>query len=132
MGNRLDGRVVRALRIARGLRVLELADQAGIGRSHLAHIEAGRKQGTIAGPAIASALDVELDVLTGRLPALAALRTAGNLTPERLAAEIGVTPTRLRRIETGIETPEPRLAELIARRLGVDVTVIRPAQDVAA
>lgn len=120
------GAVVKALRVARGILAMDLAATAGISKSQLSHIEAGRGSGGPArhAPAIAAALGVAVEVLTGQTPPIAALREAERLDFGRLAHDLGITTDALSRLETGADLPDRRLADAIARRLGVDRSVI--------
>lgn len=132
-GPRIRGDIARALRTARGQDGVTLADTIGIDRHHLSHIEAGRRTGIRHLHAFAQALDVDPDVLLGRTPAIAALREAAGHTPDQFANHIGVTPARLAKLERGADLPDDRLAEVIAIRLGVPLSVVRPRRvDVAA
>jgi len=57
---------IRLWRARRGLTQQELADRAGISKPYLSQIESGKRQGTVETlAAIARALDVPLEVLTG-------------------------------------------------------------------
>lgn len=124
--HRLRGDIVRVVREAHGQPAGDLADAVGIDKHYLSHIELGRRPGNRHTEAFAAALDIDLDVLTGRRPAIAALRTANHIDPGEFAADIGVDLDRLARLERGTEHPDDALAEVIATRLGVGVSVIRP------
>lgn len=124
---RLRGDIICAIREARGRPAGDLADAVGIDKHLLSHIEHGRRVGARHAEAFAAALDIDLDVLTGRRPAIAALRTANHIDPAEFAADIGVTGDHLAALERGSEQPGDPLAHIIATRLGVNPDVIRPA-----
>lgn len=123
---RLRGDIICAIREARGRPAGDLADAVGIDKHLLSHIEHGRRVGARHADAFAAALDIDVDVLTGRRPAITALRVAEHIDPDTFAADIGVDPDRLARLERGTEHPDDQLAQVIATRLGVNPDVIRP------
>ncbi len=129
MAHPARGDIVRTLRTLRGIRAMDLADAAGISKSAMSRIEAGRPGGGAArhAQALADQLDVDVEVLTGQKPVLAALRVAHGIVVDDMARDVGVTPARLRRLESGAEHPDPPLAAVIARRLGVPAALIAPA-----
>jgi transcriptional regulator with XRE-family HTH domain len=99
-------------------------------KGYLSSIESGRRRPSVeVTRKIADVLDVPVAVLTGQIPAIAALRKAQNIGDREFANDIGVTTLRLRRLEAGSELPTPQLVAVIANRLGVDPTVIRPADE---
>jgi transcriptional regulator with XRE-family HTH domain len=131
------GPIIKAVRLALGLPAIEIArsvttDNGHMDKGYLSSIESGRRNPSVeVTKKIASALDVPEPVLTGQLPAIAVLRTAQGIDAREFATDIGVTPSRLRRLEQGSEIPDPELAAVIARRLGVGPDVIRPADLIA-
>lgn len=129
---RARGDVIRALRLAHGHTLTHLADQLSIDPGHLSHIEAGRRAGSRRLDALSDALGVDVAVILGHLPPLAALRDAAGLTAPALAAHVGITPGQLADLEEGREYPSPRLASRIAVRLGIDPTVLHPTEHGAA
>lgn len=122
------GDIVRTLRTLRGIRAMDLADAVGISKSAMSHIEAGRPGRGAARYAtpLADRLGVDVEVLTGQKPVIAALRDAQHIPAAVLARDLGITPYRLRRLESGADLPDDRLCAVLARRLGVPATVIRP------
>lgn len=123
---RLLGATVKALRVARDITAITLADTIGVDRHYLSHIECGRRGGGIHAAAIAAAVGVHPDVITGRRPAIGELREAAGIDPGEFAASVGITRRRLTRLESGAETPPADLADRLARRLGVPVAVVTP------
>lgn len=123
----IRGPVARALREAHGYRQKDLAKLAGMeNSSSLAHIERGHRPGIPWIDRLATALDVHPDVLTGQIPAVAALRGIAGLTPTRLAADVGITIRQLTAIERGSVTPDPEVTARLARRLAVHPDAITP------
>lgn len=124
----IRGPVLRALREARGLRQTDLATLVpGMeNSSSLAHIERGARPGIPWIDRLATALDVDPDVLTGQIPAVATLREARAFTPARLAADVGITVRQLTAIERGSVTPDPEVTARLARRLAVHPDAITP------
>lgn len=120
---RARGPVIHALRVARAMSLAELGELAGLGfgAGHLSRIEnqqltASQKLSV----RLAESLGVPVDVLTGQVPPIAALRDILGLGADDVAAAANITPERLARIERGTERPHPDELALIARRLGVD------------
>lgn len=134
---RVRGPVVRALRLAHGYTGIEFLDHpelAALPRRDsavLSHIEAGRGAWFAWIDPLAAALNVAPDVITGQVPAIAALRTAAGITPTTLAADLGITPHHLAALERGSQDPDPALAARLARRLAVPVDVVSAHQDAA-
>lgn len=124
----IRGPVARALREARGLRQTDLADliPGMANSSSIAHIERGARPGIPWIGPLAKALDVHPGVLTGQIPAIAALRDIAGLTPAQLATDVGITARQLAAIERGSTTPAPDVAARIARRLAAHPDAISP------
>lgn len=117
-----------ALRDARGVKAVQLADQAGISRQHLSNIESGRRVATEDHTkALAEALGVAPEVLTGQTPIVRAIRDALGIGYEDLAQSAEVFD--LAGIELGSVVPDDDTVTLIARRLGVPRSVVEPIAD---
>jgi transcriptional regulator with XRE-family HTH domain len=129
---RTNGHLVRAIRLARGLRQDHVANRAGCSKSYVANIEAGRKNPPLSDKlrGVAVALGVDPRVLTGQIPPVETLREIGGFTVRELAQRAGITSTQLRRIEQGADTPNPALAAVLAARLGcpIEVLTFEPAR----
>jgi transcriptional regulator with XRE-family HTH domain len=124
---RANGATVRALRQARGLRQDELAARALISTGYLSRIETGKRRAEAPKTAaIAAALDVAPEVLTGQRPAIGILREALGLTLETLAHDTGIDVDRLARLELGAELLPATLQAVIANRLGVAPAALQP------
>jgi transcriptional regulator with XRE-family HTH domain len=124
---RANGATVRALRQARGLRQDELAARADISTGYLSRIETGKRRAeAVKTKALAAALGVTPEILTGQRPAIHLLRETIGITAESLARDTGLDVERLARIEHGSEIPDPDLIAVIANRLGVDPAAVRP------
>lgn len=136
-----NGGAVRAIRLAQGLQQVDVAAAANINPSWLSKIESGRavrgnsrvnvQAGNVHLVKLAEVLNVPVEVLTGQLPAIEILRNLQGIDARQFATDVGVTTLRLRRLEQGSEIPDPELAAVLARRLGVDPEVIRPADLIA-
>lgn len=114
------GPVVRALRQARDMPLAELAATAGVSQGYLSYVERGRKTASQATTrALAAALDVAPEMITGQCPAIRALRQALGIAEVDLAAGAGVDIEEFARIERGIDTPSRDILARLARRLGV-------------
>lgn len=131
---RANGATVRAFRKARGLLLQDLADRVGtVSRGHLSHIENGRYRPTEPlTAALAQALDVPTEALTGQIPPIQQLRTILGVDPGDLASAAGITPERFARIERGTERLLPEELGWLAGRLGVDPAALSSAADRAA
>ncbi|MEU8137703.1 helix-turn-helix domain-containing protein [Streptodolium elevatio] len=117
-----------------GLTASQVAERAGVSRSHLNHIESGAKS---ASPATAEALASVLGSTPEALgfmsdPSAAApthpvavSRLAAGMTPTELAERANVSPSYISRIESGQMT-HPRIgpAHAIAAALGTDVRTL--------
>jgi transcriptional regulator with XRE-family HTH domain len=124
---RANGATVRALRQARGLRQDELATRAAISTGYLSRIETGKRRAEAAKTeAIAAALDVAPEVLTGQRPAIEILRESLGITLDTLAHDTGLDVDRLARIERGAELLPAGLQAVVANRLGVAPTALQP------
>lgn len=129
-GRRAHGPTVRALRTAQGLRLADLVDATGRSRGFLSNIENGRHgASTTTTLALADALHVTPDVLTGQIPPIEALRGFLGVTADNLAAAAGITVGALARIERGTERAHPHELARLATRLGVDPAVLDATAD---
>lgn len=129
---RAHGPTIRAIRIARGLRSDTVAAAARISNGYLSNIEAGRRHPEAAKTAaIADALRVPVEVITGQKPAIATLREALGISTATFARDVGLTLVRLDRIERGAEHPNRDLLAVIVTRLGVDPAALRPYIDIS-
>ncbi len=126
----LNGASVRAIRQARGLTLAQVAAASGLHHSHLSRVErpGGRPGSGRTIDALALALDVAPDVLTGQLPPLAVLREARGITEQQMADALWVAPGVLYRIEVGAEPLTEPLILGAASRLGVDPDALRPTR----
>lgn len=130
---RAHGPTVLAVRNIRGLTMDAVAERASISPGYLSKIERGlrRPEGTITAR-LATALGVEIEILTGQKPAVAVIRDALGIDPVAFARDVGLTPGRLDRIERGLDIPDPSLRAVIARRLGVPADALDPDSFAAA
>lgn len=114
------GPVVRALRQARDMPLAELAAAAGVSQGYLSYVERGRKTASQATTrALAAALDVAPEMITGQFPPIRPLRCALGITEVDLAAGVGVGIEEFARIELGINVAPNHILDRLARRLGV-------------
>jgi transcriptional regulator with XRE-family HTH domain len=119
------GPTIRAIRLAKGLTLQNVADRSGLSTTYLSDGEKGKAEfSERATQLIAAALEVDAPSLTGQIPAIRALREALGIKKRDLADQLAIRSTRLDLIEAGTEQPDPRLAALIAVRLGVPVTLV--------
>lgn len=130
---RAHGPTVLVFRKIRGLTMDTVAERANISPGYLSKIERGlrRPEGLITAR-LATALDVDVEVLTGQKPAIAVIRDALGIEPTVFARDVGLTPGRLDRIERGLDIPDPTLRAVIARRLGVAADALDPDAFAAA
>lgn len=126
---RAHGPTVRALRIARRATIDTIADAANISRGYLSKVERGiRNPEPDVTARLAVALDVPVDILTGQRPALPALRDLLGIAADALAADVGLIPAQLDRIERGLTTPSADVLTRIAVRLGVEPAALQAHQ----
>lgn len=119
------GLIVRALRVASGMRQADLARAADMSRQFLSGIEACQQTLPVRrAQALALALAEPVDVVAGRVPILRSLRIRRGVTPADLAEAAGVTEQELRAYEVGTASPTPDVAARLARRLGADPAVL--------
>lgn len=124
---RAIGSIVLAIRLAQGRTQVDVAEKAGIGDAYLSLVETGKRRASrFATIRLADALNVGDDVLSGQTPPIEALRRIAKLTPRRLAADLGITTAELDRLEHGLDTPTPAVAEHLRRRLGIDPNLWGP------
>lgn len=127
------GPLVRALREARRLTLVELGRAAGLSAGYLSRVERGVEKTASfeATCAIAAALRVLPIELTGQYPPYRALRTVLYLEtpPEDFAASVGLTAEEFRDIERGSLVPDPDTVARIAGRLGVPMEALARRAD---
>ena len=133
-GPAIRGPVARAIRDARRLSAMQVvaATEAAGHRIHpstLSLIESGDRPGKPHVHTLAAALNVDPEVLTGQRPALRVLRDAAGLSATALAAEVGVKVGDLARMESGALLPDPHVAQRLAARLAVPISVIAPSDE---
>lgn len=105
-----------------------LATQAGLSKGYLSRVEHGDRQASPeATRAIANALGVIPEVLTGQFPPYRELRHTLSDGPrfDELAALLEVDLDELERIEIGMVVPTDIQVERMARRFGVPAEVLR-------
>lgn len=122
---RAHGPTVRALRVAAGRRLHDIADLAHVSLGWLSRIERERE---IASEGvtirIARALDIPVEVLTGQTPAVADLARLLEVPVSGLAASAGVAESRMQSIVDGVAGPTPAEVDRISVRLGVDADAL--------
>lgn len=118
---RAHGDIVRAIRIAQQRVQQDVADASGLTGPYVCLIEKRRRRPSAAvSRKLAHGLGVDVAVLSGQVPVLGTLRTIIGIDDTTFAEAVGITPTKLRRIELGLDSPTPDLIVVMARRLGVD------------
>lgn len=128
---RPHGATVRAIREIRNLTPAELARRLGVYVSYVSNIEAGRRRPAGLVDQLAAALDAPAEIITAQIPAVAFLRHLRGVTAADLARSVGITPSRLARIEDGADRPDEALTRAIAVRLGVNPAALAPHPDLA-
>ncbi|SHL46685.1 DNA-binding transcriptional regulator, XRE-family HTH domain [Pseudonocardia thermophila] len=126
---RARGDIVRAVRVVRRRGQRDLATASRIDASYLSRVEAGsRRLSPAYTDLVARALDVDPAVLCGQVPVIRTLRTALNLSADKLAHDIGVSRDRLDQLERGLAEPTALETRRLARRLGVEASVFHMTQ----
>jgi transcriptional regulator with XRE-family HTH domain len=122
---RAHGDIVRAIRTAQQRVQQDVADASGLKAPYVCLIETERRRPSAAiSKRLALGLGVDVAVLSGQLPVLNTIRTILGIPDAAFAESVGITTAQLRRIEVGVDTPEPALVAAMARRLGVDPAVL--------
>lgn len=121
------GPLVRALREAKGLTLMELGRASGVSAGYISRVERGaeRTASPVVTKRLADALGVLPEHLTGQLPAYRPLRKA--LTREtraEFAEYIGMEDGELADIEIGAVAATVSEIGRIARRLGISPDVL--------
>ncbi len=121
------GPLVRALREARGMSLVDLGFAADVNFGYLSRLERqqDRRASWEVTRRLAEALEVDPAVLTGQIPPYRELRQKiTGWSVERFADEVGLSPTDYDAIEQGVAMPGAEMAALIAHRLGVPTEVL--------
>jgi transcriptional regulator with XRE-family HTH domain len=121
------GPLVRVLREARRMTLIELSGASGLSAGYISRVERGseRTASQAATEDLAAALGVTPEHLTGQVPPWRPLRKLiVRMTREAFASSVGLTEEELINIENGTETPDDRTAELLAARLGVPLSML--------
>lgn len=128
---RARGLIVKAIRESLDRPANRTAEAAGgLDKGYYSMIESGKRTPSReVTRRLADALGVPAEVLSGQIPAIQAIREAQGITPQQFARDIGITTGRLARLEQGSELPDPALTSVIAQRLGVAPSVVRPLAD---
>ena len=126
------GPLVRALREARGVSLMELAAAAGMNYGYLSRLERqeGRQASWTMTRKIAAALGIDPAVLTGQIPPYRPLRHAiTGWSMEEFAEAIGISPEEYDAIESGRARPDAETRARIAHVLCVSTEALATANE---